>query len=117
MTNWVSSTYQGKVDIEVLEESALAMAQATIQNAMHQADISKSEIARRMNCNRSFVTRMLSGNHNLTVKTMARSLAVCGFEVRFQPVQIDWNWIELPPKKEVPATTAGTAMFPTFVGV
>lgn len=113
MTHWIASTYQANAyDIEVLEELALAMAQATIQNAIDKAGVSKSEIARRMNCDRSFVSRILSGNHNLTVKTMARSLAACGFEVRFQPVQIEWNWVSLPPRKEVPANTAGTAIPP-----
>jgi len=49
-----------------------------------------------MERNRSFVSRMLSGSHNLTVKTMARSLAACGFEVRFERVPIASNWMEAP---------------------
>lgn len=91
MNQWVK--YMGsQIDAEVLEESALAVAQSTIQTAMNQAGISRADLARNMECNRSFVSRMLSGSHNLTIKTMARALASCGFEVRFEKVPIAWNW-------------------------
>ena len=83
-------------DIEVLEEAALAMAQSVIQNAIDESGVTRAEMARRMDRDRSFVSRMLSGSHNLTVKTMARSLAACGFEVRFERVPITSNWIEAP---------------------
>jgi DNA-binding phage protein len=91
MTEWVK--YMGsQIDAEVLEESALAQAQSVIQNAINEAGLSRSELARNMECNRSFVSRMLSGSHNLTVRTMARALAACGFEVRFQKVPTVWSW-------------------------
>jgi transcriptional regulator with XRE-family HTH domain len=91
MTEWLK--YLGsQIDAEILEESALAMAQSTIQKAMNQAGISRAELARNMKCNRSFISRMLSGSHNLTIKTMARALASCGFEVRFERVPTVWNW-------------------------
>ncbi len=113
MNYWVqSSTWDDSVDIEVLEESALAMAQSTIQNAINESGISRSDLARKMQCHRSFVSRMLTGNHNLTVKTMARSMAACGFEVRFKAVPIEWTWGNLPARieEEVPAN-AGTTIF------
>jgi len=106
---WAQSSTNSEVDIGVLEESALAMAQSTIQFAINESGLSRADLARRMQCNRSFVSRMLSGNHNLTVKTMAKSLAACGFEVRFEPVRLQWNWVSPPilPRDEVPAN-AGT---------
>ena len=113
MSYWKqSSTWTGEMDIDVLEESALAMAQSTIQNAINESGISRAELARRMQRDRSFVSRMLTGSHNLTIKTMARSMAACGFEVRFQPVSIEWYWDSPPARvvdEEVPAN-AGTAM-------
>ena len=78
---WISG--REDPDLEVLSESTLARAQATMQNAIDGSRISRAELGRRMDSPRSFVTRMLSGNHNLTVRTMARSLAACGFEVEF----------------------------------
>lgn len=98
-------------DLEVISESALAMAQATIQKAMDRADVSKAELARSMDRPRSFVTRMLSGSHNLTVKTMARALSACGYEIDFGLKPLVWTW----PANEthiacnqVPSTAEGT---------
>lgn len=90
MSHWVKPIewQEEVVDLEIIEESALAMAQSTIQSALTKSGISRAEMARRMKCNRSFISRMMAGNHNLTVKTMAKSLAVCGLEVRFQPVPL-----------------------------
>ena len=113
MTNWAQpNTWDNDaMDLDVIEESALAMAQSTIQAAVTKSGISHAEMARRMNCHRSLVSRLLSGGHNLTVKTMARSMAACGFEVRFQPVAIEWNWAAVPaPKEEAVPANAGTAM-------
>jgi len=91
---------ENAVDLEIVEETALAMAQSTIQNAISKSGIHQAEVARRMKCDRSFITRILSGRQNLTIKTMARSLAVCGFEVQFQPVPLQLNWVETPFEHE-----------------
>ena len=91
MTQWVNKK-NTPIDVEVLEEAALAMAQSMIQNAINQAGISRADLARTMERPRSFISLMLSGSHNLTVKTMSRALAACGFEIRFQHVPITWNW-------------------------
>jgi hypothetical protein len=112
MNEWIIK--REEPDLEVLEESALAMAQATIQKAIDDAGLSRSELSRRMHCPRSFVSRMLGGNHNLTVRTMARALLACGFEIGFERQPIVWNWLpqEYTPAAEsqaVPAT-AGTAV-------
>lgn len=85
-------------DLEVLSESALAMAQATMQNAIDQSRISRATLARRMDAPRSFVTRMLSGSHNLTIKTMARCLAACGYELDFGLTPVRWNWLPVKPE-------------------
>ncbi|HEV2495043.1 MAG TPA: helix-turn-helix transcriptional regulator [Terriglobia bacterium] len=100
-----------EIDVEVLEESALARAQATIQGAMDEVGISKADLARKMDRNKSFVSRMLCGNHNLTVKTMTRALVACGFEVEFNRVPVAWNW-ESPaiPNEEALPAQAGSAI-------
>jgi transcriptional regulator with XRE-family HTH domain len=105
-TKWVDDA----VDLDIIEETALAMAQSTIQNAITKSGINRSEMARRMKRNRSLVSRLLNGSHNLTVKTMARSMAVCGFEVRYEPVALEWNWVEASPQEEVPANAGTTEL-------
>src|SRR5260370_26710290 len=111
MSHWVRNV-GNEIEMGVLEESALASAQSTIQNAINQVGISKADLARKMNCHRSFVSRMLSGNHNLTVKTISRALAVCGFEVRFQHAPIVWSWRStapaLPSERQLPAHAGST---------
>jgi hypothetical protein len=109
MNQWVTNirAEMEAIDVEVLEESALAMAQATIQNAINDAALSRAELARRMQCSRSLITRMLAG-HNLTIKTMARALAACQMEVRFEKVPIEWTWAALPSSTdEVLAASVG----------
>ena len=90
------------IDFEVLSESALARAQATIQNAMDQAKISRAHLARSMNRPPSFVSRILNGNHNLTIKTMARVALACGSEIDFSLMPVEWNpIIEEPQQMEI----------------
>jgi len=110
MNSWVNRV-GSRIDVEVLEESALAMAQSTIQNAMDEARVSKADLADRMECHRSLVTRMLSGSHNLTVRTMSRALAACGYEIRFQRVPLVWYWgaqAAPPAQKALPAPAGST---------
>lgn len=82
---------QDAPDLDILEEAALAMAQATIQNAINKSGISRAELARRLGRPRSFVSRLLSGDHNLTIRTMARALLACGYEVRFGSEPLTWG--------------------------
>jgi hypothetical protein len=97
-----------KFDPEILEESALAGAQATIQIAMNQVGLKPYQLAERMERPRSFISKMLGGGHNLTVRTFARALFACGFEPRFELKPIHWGWsIPKNPSETVPAS-AGT---------
>jgi ribosome-binding protein aMBF1 (putative translation factor) len=58
---------KSEVDMEVIEETALALAQATIQGAMDDAGMSRAELAQQLNRPKSFITRILTGTHNLTI--------------------------------------------------
>lgn len=123
MTQWVNSTtglLRSPIDPEVLEEAALAMAQFTIQKAMDQTGTTRADLARRMERNRSFISRIMSGSHNLTIKTMARALAACGFEVRFESVPIVWNWVNpvsRPPERVLSAFAGSTIPITEMVGI
>lgn len=111
MNQWIGQIGT-PVEVELLEEAALAMAQSTIQNAVNEAGISKADLARKMERPRSYVSLMLSGRHNLTIKTMSRALAACGFEIRFQHAPIVWNWrskVVAQPEEQQPAH-AGTTI-------
>lgn len=106
---WVSG--RDEPDFEILTESALALAQSTIQNAMDKADLSKADLARKMAHPRSYISRILSGSHNLTVKTMARALLACGYEIEFGMKPIEWHWVREPQPvicNTVPSVQEGT---------
>lgn len=94
MSEWVAALrgVPASVEPEILEESAIAMAQATLEAAIKASGLSRAELARRMRRPRSYVSRLLSGEHNLTVRTYARALAACGFEPRFHTERIRWGW-------------------------
>ena len=85
-----------EVNVNVIVESSLAMAQATIQKAMKEGNLRNAELADLLGRPRSFISRMLSGSHNLTVKTLARALAVCGYELTWQYRPIQWGWVKEP---------------------
>jgi transcriptional regulator with XRE-family HTH domain len=70
-------------ELDVVCESALATAQATVCNAIKRAGISRTELARRMGIGPSYVSRVLGGSHNLTIKTFSRAMAACGYELDF----------------------------------
>lgn len=106
MSQWIMRREtQPNIDPEILEEAALATAQVTIQNAIDEAGISRAELARTMERPRSFISRMLSGNHNLTVKTMARALAACGFEAVFDYRPTAWSLTDVDVPPEICDTT------------
>lgn len=121
MIQWIGHICGQQIDPEVLEESALAMSQATIQNAIDQAGISRADLARRMERPRSFISAMLSGSHNLTIKTMSRALVACGFEIRFQYVPIVWNWrtqaVDVRSEEHLPAHAGSTIPTEASVGI
>ncbi len=114
---WVTRHEPHKINLRILEESALALAQSTIYSAMEAAGFSRSDLARELNRPRSFVTRLLKGDHNLTVKTLSRVLAGCGFELEIQAVPLRWSWsdetyeqhsldLEVPPTGGLAAQAA-----------
>jgi transcriptional regulator with XRE-family HTH domain len=70
------------------EEIALAMAQSALQGALNDSGLRRSDVAARLKVSRPFITKMLRGDYNLTVKSMARVFAACGFEVRFERVRV-----------------------------
>jgi hypothetical protein len=69
-------------DIDVVEETALATAQATLQIAINKSKASKEVIAKR--AGEFNIAYTLRGGHNLTVKTMARIAYACGYEIEFK---------------------------------
>jgi transcriptional regulator with XRE-family HTH domain len=63
------------------EENLLALSQGIIGFAMRRAGLNNAQLARKMGCCRSWVTRMMNGDCLITIGTLARALDACGVEV------------------------------------
>lgn len=103
-------------DVDVVVESSLAMAQATIQKAMRESKIRNAELAERLDRPRSFISKMLSGSHNLTVKTLARAMAACGYELTWQYQPIQWGWVKEPIVIDVAQSAVAASAAIAFTG-
>lgn len=116
-TTWVDASplREELVDVELIQGASLAMAQATLQQAINKRQISRADLAKRMGRKRSFVTRMMNGDHNMTIKTFALALAACAYRPTFGFAPITWTWADqseqltLTMQDLVPAG-AGTSM-------
>lgn len=125
MFKWITKVDSRYCEINprIAEESALAQAQAAVENAIKASGISQAELARRMGRSRSFVSRMMTGSHNMTIKTFARSLAACGFEPSFAFEPISWEWSDSnasevrPPCQIVPLKAHAAEQQPDLVEV
>lgn len=53
------------------QERLILAAQETICEAMEQESVTRSELARRIGKTRGYVTQLLSGKRNLTMRTYA----------------------------------------------
>lgn len=70
---------------EVLVESAIACAQATIFATARKAGINRTELARRLGVTRPAVTFL--GQRDFRISTFAKAILACGYEIRFKAVR------------------------------
>ncbi len=64
-------------------ESAVAGAAELIAKSMDERGLSKSDLAKRLGKSRSWVTQLLSGESNVTIRTLAQVLHFLGQELQF----------------------------------
>ena len=73
-------------DPDLLGEAALATSQALMGNALAQRRRTDAAVAAQMGVE---IDELLSGaNDNLSVKTLGRFLAICGFRLKMEIVRI-----------------------------
>lgn len=86
-----------------MESNRLAvLATTVIERAMQRADLSRSELAGTLGVPRSRVTKVLDGETNMTLKTLASFGLACGVRWQFVGIGVDdgtlalgWNGVEL----------------------
>ena len=64
------------------EERLIAWATEAICEAMNRSGISKAELAASQGTSRAYVTQLLAGSKNMTLRTLARIAFACGKRVK-----------------------------------
>jgi transcriptional regulator with XRE-family HTH domain len=72
-------------------EALAAEAAEVIAGLMKQQTLSKADLARRLNKSRAWVTQLLSGKANMTVRTLAEVAYALGAEVKLQARTPSWK--------------------------
>ena len=86
--NWLSSHLTTNEETRAFaSDSLLLNASHLVVTAMEGADISRAQLAERIGKSRSYVSQVLSGSRNMTLKTLADLLWACGQEVAVMELQ------------------------------
>jgi transcriptional regulator with XRE-family HTH domain len=75
----------------VAVEALVAEASEVIAGLMAKQNLSKADLARRLNKSRAWVTQLLSGKANMTVRTLAEVAHTLGAEVTLQAQARSWT--------------------------
>ncbi len=65
-------------------EALVAEASETIARLMAEKNVTKADLARRLNKSRAWVTQLLSGKTNMTVRTLAEVAYALGAEIKLE---------------------------------
>ncbi len=72
-------------------ESLVAEAAELIARLMAEQNVSKADLARRLNKSRSWVTQLLSGKANMTIRTLAEVTYALDAEVKLSAHRQNWQ--------------------------
>lgn len=87
-------------------EALVAEASELIARLMAEQNVSKADLARRLNKSRPWVTQLLSGKANLTIRTLAEVVHALDSEVKLQAQ---------PPSLKGPGKPAATGLQPVVL--
>jgi transcriptional regulator with XRE-family HTH domain len=71
-------------DVEFLTEKAILDFTEKIVNKMHKTGLSRVELAQKLGVSKPFVTKLLNGNPNMTIKTMVSIAHALECELNFE---------------------------------
>ena len=72
-------------------EALVAEASETIARLMAEQNVSKADLARRLNKSRAWVTQLLSGKANMTVRTLAEVVYAVDAELKLHAQPPSWK--------------------------
>jgi transcriptional regulator with XRE-family HTH domain len=77
-------------------EALVAESSEVIARLMAEQNVSKADLARRLNKSRAWVTQLLSGKANMTVRTLAEVVYALDAEVKLQAQPPSWKMAGKP---------------------
>lgn len=77
-------------------EALVTEASEIIARLMAEQDVSKADLARRLNKSRAWVTQLLSGKANMTVRTLAEVVYALDAEVKLNAQPPSWKMAGRP---------------------
>jgi hypothetical protein len=75
-------------ETDAAADDALARALLLIQDALNRSGITRAEMSRRVGIWPYTVSRRMQGTVDMKIKTIAKSLAACGFQLEMQLVPL-----------------------------
>jgi transcriptional regulator with XRE-family HTH domain len=72
-------------------ETLVAEAAEAVSALMAEQNVAKADLARRLNKSRAWVTQLLSGKTNMTIRTLAEVAYVLDAEVKLKPQPARWK--------------------------
>ncbi|MCC6366726.1 MAG: helix-turn-helix transcriptional regulator [Bryobacterales bacterium] len=72
-------------------EALVTEASEMIARLMAEQDVSKADLARKLNKSRAWVTQLLSGKANMTVRTLGEVVYALGAEVKLNAQPPGWK--------------------------
>lgn len=73
-----------KDDVDFLTEKAILGFTEQVVSYMEKNNINRAELAKRLNVSKAFVTKLLNGNPNLTIKTMVSLAKTLDCDLRLE---------------------------------
>jgi transcriptional regulator with XRE-family HTH domain len=77
-------------------EALVAEAAETIARLMAEQNVSKADLARRLKKSRAWVTQLLSGKANMTVRTLAEVVYALDAELKLHAQPPSWKMAQKP---------------------
>src|SRR5258708_8252338 len=77
-------------------EALVAEASEVIARLLAEQNVSKADLARRLNKSRAWVTQLLSGKTNMTVRTLAEVVYALDAEVKLHAQPPTWKMARRP---------------------
>lgn len=94
LLNWFDEIAEGP---EYDAECAKIEFAVCLERRMKRCEINKTELANKLGCTQAYTTKVLRGDSNLTIESMARLAYATGgtLHIHIAPKKVDVRWMEV----------------------